>query len=335
MSFSPWLRHLRSAFTPGRKGRQSRRRSAARRPHLETLEDRCLLSLNPAVNYAVGSGPQAVVVADFNNDTRPDLAVGNLGDNTVSVLLGNADGTFQPALTSPAGYYPHSLAVGDLNADGKMDLVTANGLSYGNILLGRGDGTFDPPTSILLGSSAASVAVGDFNADGKLDLGAVNNYYVPGYCGYYFCTGGYYYGEAVVLLGTGSGTFSGPTSSFLGGGYHTSAAVADFNGDGKLDFAATAEPEAVDVVLGNGTESFGNPASFYTGAFYTGSSLTASDLNKDGKVDLATVIYGNDAVGVLLGDGLGSFSSPQTYAAGSRPQSLASADFNGDGNTDL
>ena len=71
--------------------------------------------------------PGAVVTADFNNDTVLDLAVANYGDSsTVSVLLGNADGTFQPALTSATGVYPASLAVGDFNADGKLDLATVN-----------------------------------------------------------------------------------------------------------------------------------------------------------------------------------------------------------------
>src|SRR4051812_39347696 len=135
MSFTSWLRDLRAALTPGRTGRTRRRRplrAAPHRPHLEALEDRCLLSFSPAVNYAAGSNPGAVVTADFNKDNVLDLAVTNSGGNTVSVLLGNANGTFQSALTAATGASPLSLAVGDFNADGKLDLVTANS---GNVSL--------------------------------------------------------------------------------------------------------------------------------------------------------------------------------------------------------
>src|SRR5205814_4244629 len=157
------------------------------------------------------------------------LATANFGDNTVSVLLGNGDGTFQPAVNSDTGAGPLSVAVGDFDGDGKLDLATAN-LGDVSVLLGNGDGTFGAPASIPMsdGSSPASVAVGDFNADGKLDLGVTSNVYYPGtpgtpgywvcYSGWYdtYCTyypgtpdtPGYYEGRANVLLGNGDGSFS-------------------------------------------------------------------------------------------------------------------------------
>ena len=157
---------------------------------------------------------QPVVTADFNNDTVLDLAVGNYhnGSSTVSVLLGNADGTFQPALNSATGVVPLSLAVGDFNADGKLDLATANAYDV-SVLLGNGDGTFQAPASISFGDSdyPQSVAVGDFNGDGKLDLGVTSN--TPYY--YYLD-----YGYANVLLGNGDGSFSGPNITALGYGHH-------------------------------------------------------------------------------------------------------------------
>src|SRR5262249_29478640 len=111
--------------TPPRR-RPIRRSPPASRPRLEALEDRCLLSFNPAVSYAVGTGPQGLLTADLNGDGRLDLAVANSGSNTVSVLLGNANGTFQPARSSATGICPWFLAVGDFNADGKLDLATVN-----------------------------------------------------------------------------------------------------------------------------------------------------------------------------------------------------------------
>ena len=250
MSFHRWLQNLRSTLAQGRGRRQHKRRgskrTASHRPDLEALEDRCLPSFSPVVSYPAGTHPQAIVTADFNGDGRLDLATANAGDNTVSVLKGNGNGTFQSAQSSATGSGPKSVAVGDFNADGKLDVVTANGNDL-SVLLGNGDGTFQDPSNVDIGSSPESVAVGDFNADGKLDLGVTSNVYYPGtpgywvwssgyygnYYTYYPGTPGYYEGRANVLLGNGDGSFSAPSSTALGQGYHTSAAVADFNGDGK------------------------------------------------------------------------------------------------------
>src|SRR5438270_872665 len=110
MSIQTFFKSLTS--TPTRR-RPIRRCSPASRLCLEPLEDRCLLSFSPAVNYLVGACPQAVRTADFNGDGRLDLAVANQSSNTVSILLGNGDGTFQPAQDFATGAGPQSLAVDD------------------------------------------------------------------------------------------------------------------------------------------------------------------------------------------------------------------------------
>ena len=146
----------------------------------EMLEDRRLMSFTPAVSYSAGTNPQEIVTADFNNDGRLDLVVANPTADSVNVLLGNGNGTFQAAKTSSAGDNPLSIAVGDFNADGKLDLAAANGVTAGvSVMRGNGDGTFQAPTGISIGSDPSSVAVGDFNGDGKLDLAAVSNVYGP------------------------------------------------------------------------------------------------------------------------------------------------------------
>src|SRR6516165_6215851 len=122
-----WIQTFFTSLTSTRSRRRPiRRPSPVSRLFLETLEDRCLPSFLPAVNYPVGVDPRAVVTRDFNGDGKLDLAVVNQSSNTVSVLLGNANGTFQPALNFATGTGPHSVAVGDVNGDGKLDLVTAN-----------------------------------------------------------------------------------------------------------------------------------------------------------------------------------------------------------------
>ena len=137
-----------------------------------------------ATSPATGTDPFSVAVGDFNGDGKADLAVANKnGGNagTVTILLGNGDGTFTAAATSPAtGNGPESVAVGDFNGDGIPDLAVAN-YNGGNagtvtILLGNGDGTFTAAAvSPATGDGPDFVAVGDFNGGGVSDL-AVANY---------------------------------------------------------------------------------------------------------------------------------------------------------------
>jgi len=96
--------------------------------------------------------------------------------NSVGVLLGNGDGTFQPAVNFGVGSSPASVAVGDFNGDGKADLAVANyGSNNVSVLLGKGDGTFQPAVNLSVGLNPLSVAVGDFNGDGRTDLAVANS----------------------------------------------------------------------------------------------------------------------------------------------------------------
>jgi hypothetical protein len=252
---------------------------------------------------SVGSDPYSLAVGDFNGDGKLDLAVVNFGDNTVSILLGNGDGTFTPASTPTVSVAedPRAVAVGDFNGDGKLDLAVVN--QCGNdpycgspgtvsILLGNGDGTFTAAPSPNVSPYASWIAVGDFNGDGKLDLAVTswNN------------------NTMYILLGNGNGTFTPASGSPITVSFAPeSVAVGDFNGDGKLDLAVANEcgsdptcssPGNVAILLGNGDGTFTAAPSPSVGLVPL--SLAVGDFNGDGRLDVASANYDSNTVSILV-----------------------------------
>jgi hypothetical protein len=201
--------------------------------------------------FAAGSQPSSVTVGLFDQDSVLDLAVtdfNNNGPGTVSIFLGNGNGTFDPAVppTVNVGNGPVSIAVGLFDDDEELDLAVANlGSNTVSILLGNGMGSFAAATGspFAAGSSPAYVAVGDFDEDSVLDL-AVSNLVTPG--------------TVSILLGNGDGTFGAPTSILTGGNQSRDVAVGDFNADLNLDLAVAnnVTPGSVSILLGNGMGSF-------------------------------------------------------------------------------
>lgn len=290
-------------------------------------------TFQPPATYGVGNSPTAVAVGDFNGDGKPDLAVTNGGTSNVSILLNSGTGTFLPAVNYAVGSEgsdPVSVAVGDFNGDGKPDLAVANAKEGGSVsvLLNDGNGTFQAAVNYMVGGVPTSVAAGDFNADGNLDL------VVAGVAGPKDL---FYVG---VLLGDGSGGFRAPVSIATGFAPYF-VAVADFNGDGKLDFAvANAGDGDVSIFLGKGDGSFEPPRSYAAGIVAPPATIAVGDLNGDGRPDMAVGGYpvsggGLTAVTVLMATGGGAFNSARVFPAPQYPEAVAVGDFNGDGKLDL
>jgi len=261
-------------------------------------------TLQPVVIYGAGAyGPFSVAVADVNGDGKSDLLVANMlcvsaGTGCVGVLLGNGDGTFQPAILYGSGpEYGYSLAVADVNADGKLDLLVGstcmsspyNCTDLAGVLLGNGDGTFQTVVTYNSGEVyQSSVAVADVNRDGKPDLLVAN---VDS-------------SMAGVLLGNGDGTFQSVVTYGSGGLYAISVAAADANGDLNPDLLVTnlsdqsGRQGSVSVLLGNGDGTLQLAVPFSSGGS-TAESLAVGDVNGDGRPDLL-VANGSGSVGVLL-----------------------------------
>ena len=275
-----------------------------------------------------GSEPVTVAAGDFNGDGKIDLAVGYEGSFALTILLGNGDGTFQPTSTSPTlAAVPTAIASGDFNGDGKTDLAVTSGYSgIVTIFLGNGDGTFQAVSaSSSVGTEPGSIVVADFNGDGKADLAVVSSNEVSGN----------YFNTVHILLGNGDGTFTAAANQSAGY-FGMSIAVGDFNDDGKPDLAI-ADSGGVEILLGNGDGTFTASSISVAGADY--GSVAVGDFNGDGVPDLALGSYSasGNSVGILLGNGDGTFNAVSPISVAPEPQApaIALGDFNLDGIPDV
>jgi len=314
-------------------------------------------TFQPAVVYSTGAyDAEAVAVGDVNGDGVPDLVVVNdcgsvdqydncTSGTALSVLLGNGDGTFQPAAvysTELAATY--SLAMADLRGIGILDLVVPSEClnpdcqtGAVSVFLGNGDGTFQPGVSYsTAGRYSDSVAIGDLNGNGVPDLIVAEH-----------DTSGGTEGAAAVLMGNGDGTFQPAVLYDSGGPYADWVAVADLRNNGTLDavLANGYGDTIVGVLLGNGDGTFQSPISYNLGGVLM-EEVAIRDVNGDGIPDLAVVdeckktkdgaCFGDGQVKVLLGNGDGTFQAPILYGSGGYGGwAIAIGDVNGDGRADL
>ncbi len=270
---------------------------------------------------ATGAGPWMSATADFNGDGKTDYVVANYGANTISVFLGNGNGTFSLPTTITLGTNPFSVTTGDFNGDGFVDIAAANLFSDSvSVLLGDGAGTFAAAVNYTagVGSHPGQIIAGDFNRDGFVDLVTVN----------------YNSNNISVLFGTGTGTFGTGVLYAVGSG-PASVVAGDFNQDGFPDLAvANQNTNDVSVLLGQNGGTFGTATNYVSGGV-TLQGISAADFNGDGRLDLAVAATDTGSVTILLGTGTGAFAAPNSGGAVNQAYFAAPGDFNGDGIPDL
>ena len=284
----------------------------------------------PQRTYMTGSysGPVSIVVVDFNNDGRLDIAVANCDKDNVGLIFGYSDRLFlqERSYAISMKFPPKSIAACDFNNDGQLDFAVAiHGENKLSILLGYGGGEFSTKTTYFISneSDPYSIVAQDFNNDGRKDIVIAN----------------YHTNNIVVFLGNGAGDFATQMTCSTGNNSSPTAVVAaDFNNDGRPDIAvANYQGDNLGIFLGSGSGEFLPQMSFSTGTDSGPHAIVASDFNSDGLLDVAVVNYRANNVGILLGQGKGRFSSPITYFTGSHsgPYALATGDLNNDGQLDI
>lgn len=301
-----------------------------------------------AVRFDAGKNPTSIAVADFNHDSKADLVVADLGmrpsggNGTLSVLLGNGDGTFQSPIALSAGENPFVLATGDFNRDGHTDIAVSDfgnvspGDSGGiNILLGNGDGSFRAAVQIPAGTNPVGLVASDFDGDGILDLAVADN----------ISPTTVDHGGVSVLLGNGDGTFR--MAGFCNiPQFPTSIAAGRMKGADRDDLTISSyvsilglSKGILNVLSNDGAGGFLPAWSVVTGttkeapgSVFPLSAQTA-DFDGDGKQDMVEII--GSFVNVFPGNGDGTVEGPLAFAAGSGPFALTTGDFDGDGKVDI
>jgi hypothetical protein len=256
---------------------------------------------------------------DFNNDGLPDAATANVGDNTVSIVLGRGDGTFQAQQVVPVGGAPHGLVVLDADGDGDLDIATAN--TNGNnvsLLLNDGNGVFGPSVSFDSGGNGEySLGAGDMNNDGIYDLvvGTRNDQLIH------------------VLLGNGNATFTHASSRGAGGATWM-LALGDVDGDRNLDVATGNGGSNNGAILkGNGDGTLGLAAVVSAPSSIVASDL--GDLDGDGDLDWVLSSFGGARWQLYVNNGAGVMTPDQVFLAPQAASCAVFLDFDNDSDLDL
>lgn len=265
-------------------------------------------------SYPVGKNPTTILTADLNHDSFTDLLTTNIASDTLSILIGNGDGTFKDQVQLHVCQEPRTLAIGDFNQDEHTDVALAcSGGDEIALLFGRGTGRFEEGPHYPVHRTPVALAIDDVNGDRHPDLVvALRN------------------DKIKIFLGTGTGELRhGPQYEY--GDTPTSVALADLNSDAKLDLVVTnggPMSNAVSIWLGNGDGTFRDPKDYRSGRRPLGVSF--ADFNNDRNRDLLVINGERDSFSTFLGNGDGTFQSGKDSGADAGPNFGLARDFNGD-----
>ncbi len=321
-----------------------------------------------SARYPVGLAPRSISAADLARTGRLDLVTANFGGNTVSVLMNTGAG-FAPSVAYPSGSFVACVGITDLDGDGDADLVAANARDAITVQLNAGDGTFVNAGTTPLYARAVCVVAGDFDGDGYGDAAAATDdqsavtvragrgagaFLDPPL---YFATGrtpvaiaqGDLDGDGrtdLVTADRGDGLTPGTMSVLIGGAPQTcgrtdyaagggasDVAVADFNGDGRLDLAAANEDNTMSVFLARGDGGFQPRVNYPAGSY--SQNVAVGDFDMDSRPDIVVSNFVESTLSMYLNHGDGTFGSAVIIPVGPHPRYVTVADLNGDGLPDL
>ena len=265
-------------------------------------------------SYDVGKNPTSIRSGDFNHDGFTDLLTSNIAANSLSLLFGNGDGSFEAQVKIRVCKEPRNLALEDFNQDSHLDLAIAcSGSDQVAIWTGQGDGTFEKISQYHVNRAPVSIAAGDFNEDQLLDIVvALRN------------------DKIQLLFGNGIGKFRfGPLYEY--GDTPTSVTTADINSDGHLDLAVSnggPMSSAISIWLGQGDGNFLMPTDYRTGKRPL--SVSFADFSNDGFLDLFVINGQMNTITVFLGNGDGTFQEGIDSGGDAGPNHGLAQDFDGD-----
>jgi len=284
-------------------------------------------TLQPMTSVSTGTNtlPDWTEIADINGDGKPDLITSLYETDSISVQLGNGDGTFQTATTTliASGFGPAESHLVSLRGNGILDLIVGSfNINQIAVLLGNGNGTFQSPVFYTVGSAnnwPSSLTTGDFNHDGNLDVATAN-------------TGD---NTISIFYGNGSGALTAAGSPIAVGKDPEAIRSGDFNADGYSDLATVNYEDGTVTTLLNNLDGTFTASAISVGSGADSGPQALAITGTGANLKLATANYLDNTVSVMQSNGSGAFGTQTIVSVGKGPDDVSFTDLNGDSLPDL